>query len=340
MFKRVSDFLSSGKATSAQPKSTAKESFSLGCTGPYCSLEQLMALRWSIKNLNIPKAKRASRPQSGLHHSRFRGRGMEFSEVRMYQPGDDVRSIDWRVTARRQKPHTKLFNEERERPLFIVCDQSQSQFFGSQVTFKSVRAAETAALFSWAALEHNDRVGGIVFSDKGHQEIKPSRNRKSVMRLLNAISKFNQALSISDTREAFQADSIFRFNDALIETIRLAKPGTLLVIISDFRNLDDTSEKLLTKLAKHNELLMLQTLDPIERQLPPPGFYPISNGSETLVIDSQSNEARLNYAHLAEQQQEDLKSLCLRLKAPYIALSTEEAPINTLQRMLLSVRSS
>jgi len=336
MLKRVSDFLSFGKPASTQTQNDPVEVFNTGCTGPYCSLKQLMALRWSVRNLSLPKAKRASRPQSGLHHSRFRGRGMEFSEVRMYQPGDDVRSIDWRVTARRQKPHTKLFNEERERPLLIVCDQSQSQFFGSHLTFKSVRAAETAALFAWAALDHNDRVGGIVFSEKGHQEVKPSRNRKSIMRLLKGISDFNQALNISEP----STETKFQFNDALIETIRLAKPGTLLVIISDFRHINEDTEKLLTKLAKHNELLILRTLDPIEEQLPPPGFYPVSNGNETLVIDSQSEEARQNYANWAKEQQETLTSLSMRLKAPYLEISTQEAPINTLQRLLHSVRSS
>jgi len=336
MLKRVSDFLSSGKVSSTQTQNDPVEVFNTGCTGPYCSLKQLMALRWSVRNLSLPKAKRASRPQSGLHHSRFRGRGMEFSEVRMYQPGDDVRSIDWRVTARRQKPHTKLFNEERERPLLIVCDQSQSQFFGSHLTFKSVRAAETAALFAWAALDHNDRVGGIVFSEKGHQEVKPSRNRKSIMRLLNGISDFNQALNISEP----STEAAFHFNDALVETIRLAKPGTLLVIISDFRHINENTEKLLTKLAKHNELLMLRTLDPIEVQLPPPGFYPVSNGEETLVIDSQSKEARENYARWALKQQEDLTSLCIRLRAPYLEITTQEAPINSLQRLLFSVRNS
>ena len=336
MLKRISDFLSTGKTSSAHFHNNSVETYNTGCTGPYCSLKQLMALRWSVRNLSLPKAKRASRPQSGLHHSRFRGRGMEFSEVRMYQPGDDVRSIDWRVTARRQKPHTKLFNEERERPLFIVCDQSQSQFFGSQLTFKSVRAAETSALFAWAALDHNDRVGGIVFSEKGHQEVKPSRNRKSVMRLLKGISDFNQALNISEPIHK----PAFHLNDALLETIRLVKPGTGLVFISDFRHINEDSEKLLAKLAKHNELLMLQTLDPIEEQLPPPGFYPVSNGTETLVIDSESKDARKNYADWAQAQKDSLSSICVRLKAPFFEVSTQEAPISSLQRLLFSVRNS
>jgi len=338
MLKRISDFFSTAPSAdiSTQTNNSVVDVSQTGCTGPYCSLKQLMGLRWSVKNLSLPKAKRPTRPQAGLHHSKFRGRGMEFSEVRMYQPGDDVRSIDWRVTARRQKPHTKLFNEERERPLLIVCDQSRSQFFGSQVAFKSVRAAETAALFAWAALEHNDRVGGIVFSEQGHQEIKPARNRKSIMRLLKGISDFNQALDISTP----VPEGAFHFNDALIETIRLAKPGTLIVIISDFRHLNEESEKRLTMLSKHNELLLVRTIDPIEQQLPPPGFYPVSDGTETLVIDSQSTATCQNYANWSKQQKENLVRLSIRLKAPFIEVSTHEAPMNSLQRMLFSVRSA
>jgi len=338
MLKKISNFFSTAPSAdlSKQTNNSAIDVSQTTCAGPYCTLKQLMGLRWSVKNLSLPKAKRPSRPQAGLHHSKFRGRGMEFSEVRMYQPGDDVRSIDWRVTARRQKPHTKLFHEERERPLLIVCDQSRSQFFGSQLAFKSVRAAETAALFSWAALEHNDRVGGIVFSEQGHQEIKPSRNRKSIMRLLKGISDFNQALTINSQLP----EDAFQFNDALVETIRLAKPGTLIVIISDFRHLNEECEKRLTMLSKHNELLLVRTIDPIEQQLPPPGFYPVSDGTETLIIDSQSSTTRKNYANWAAQQKENLVSLCIRLKAPYIEVSTHESPINALQRMLFSVRSA
>jgi uncharacterized protein (DUF58 family) len=305
-------------------------------SGPYCSLQHLMELRWAIKNINLPKAKKASRPQSGSHQSRFRGRGMEFSEVRVYQPGDDVRSIDWRVTARRQTPHTKLFNEERERPLLIICDQSQSQFFGSKRAFKSVRAAETAALFAWAALDHNDRVGGIVFSEKGHNEVKPARNRKSTMRLLNYITHFNNRLSINDSVDINSTSSMkaFTFNDALTEAIRLAKPGTMIVLISDFLHIDTDTDKYLSKLAKHNELLMIRTFDPLEEQLPPPGLYPVSNGVETLLINSKSKQTRQNYLNWVNDHKARLTSLSHRVKGRLIEVSTEQEPDVSLQKVL------
>tara|TARA_R110001592_G_scaffold248308_1_gene510595 strand:+ start:70884 stop:71855 length:972 start_codon:yes stop_codon:yes gene_type:complete len=300
----------------------------------YSSLKQLMGLRWTVQAIKLPKTKKISRPQTGSHLSKFRGRGMEFSEVRVYQPGDDVRSIDWRVTARRQTPHTKLFNEERERPLLILCDQSQSQFFGSQHSFKSVRAAEAAALFAWTALKHNDRVGGIVFSDHGHHEIKPARNRKNVMRFLNLINDFNHALSI----DMPSPDTSFKIDDALTECIRLSKPGTLIVIISDFSKLSQQSDKLLSKLAKHSELLMVHTFDPLEYELPTNGIFPVSDGNETLVIDASKKTLKRDFDKLIQQRQYELKRISTRLNAPLIELSTEFPAISSIQSLLFSLQ--
>jgi len=285
------------------------------------------------KKLRLPKARSIARPQTGSHRSRFRGRGMEFSEVRAYQPGDDVRSIDWRVTARRQKPHTKLFNEERERPVFILCDQSRSQFFGSHLSFKSVRAAEAAALFAWTTLEHNDRVGGLVFSEQGHKEIKPARSRKRILAMLNHISEFNRALSI----DMDVPNQPFTFDDALNETIRLVKPGTLIVIVSDFLKMTDETDKLFSKLAQHNELLLARTFDPLEESLPPPGFYPVSNGEETLIINTQSTRNREAYIDWSARQRDRVKQIGVRYKAPIAEVSTHEAPVHTLQSLLISL---
>jgi len=298
--------------------------------GPYCSLEWLMGLRWQANKLSLPKAKRASRPQSGMHHSRFRGRGMEFSEVRHYQPGDDVRSIDWRVTARRQTPHTKLFNEERERPVMLICDQSQSQFFGSQLTFKSVRAAECTALFAWTTLTHNDRVGGIVFSESGHQEIKPARNRKTILRLLNTVCDFNHSLSI----DGHDQDAAFSLDDALTETIRVSRPGTLIVLISDFHQISEDTEKRLARLAQHNELLMIRTFDPLEDQLPLPGHFPVSNGEDTIMIDASTKHTRDAYARWANDHHARLQEISIRCRAHLIDISTHQSPLLALQQVL------
>lgn len=302
--------------------------------GPYTSLRELAKLRWYAKSLKLKKPKVISKPQSGSHLSKFRGRGMEFSEVRVYQPGDDVRSIDWRVTARRQTAHTKLFNEERERPLFILCDQTKSQFFGSKHAFKSVRAAEAASLFAWAALDQNDRVGGIVFSDVGHHEVKPARSRKSVMQYLNLVGQFNQALNIEES----QLEDSFTLDKALIETVRLAKPGTLIVIISDFLHLTKQTEKTLSTLRLHNELLFIRTYDPLEEELPPPGIHPVSNGEQTLLINSNSQQVRQDYKSWAIRHKKQLESISQRYKSLLVDLSTHDDVTLHLQQALRSFR--
>lgn len=300
--------------------------------GAYCSVGDLMRLRWVAKTFALPKAKRISRPQAGSHHSRFRGRGMEFSEVRAYQPGDDVRSIDWRVTARRQKPHTKLFHEERERPVLIICDQSHSQFFGSQRAFKSVRTAEAAALLAWTGLNHSDRIGGIVFSEQGHEEFRPARNRKNILRMLSTIAQFNQSLSV----DYQPPDRPFLLNDALQESGRLVKPGSLVVVISDFLHIDQGTGKQLSKIAQHSDLVLMHASDPLEDELPPPGMYPVSNGQKTLLINTRAQDTRNRYQDWVAQHRAQLRHLASQYRARLIPLSTHQDAVQSLRSLLAS----
>ncbi|HEY6130551.1 MAG TPA: DUF58 domain-containing protein, partial [Halioglobus sp.] len=143
--------------------------------GAYVQLNELIALRFPAQQIKLGRRKRALNSLAGPIKSNFRGRGIDFEEVRSYQPGDDIRTIDWRVTARTGSAHTKLFREERERPVMVVIDQRGSMFFGSTHCFKSVLAAQLASLLAWSALHGGDRVGGLVFNDEGHQEIRPRR---------------------------------------------------------------------------------------------------------------------------------------------------------------------
>lgn len=297
-------------------------------SGPYCELKQLAALKIAAQKLCLPKVQRMSRAQQGLPRSPFRGRGMEFSEVRAYQAGDDVRSIDWRVTARRQSPHTKVFTEERERPVFIVCDQSQNQFFGSTTCFKSVKAAEAAALFAWMALHKSDRAGGLVFSSQQHDEVKPARSQKSILRLLKKISDYNQAL------RAQAEDGQFDLAKALKETQLLIKPGTLLVIISDFSCETSALSAALNRLRLHNDIILIQTTDPLDSALPEAGIYPVSNGQQSALLDTTRSELQQRYQSWASEQQEHLAQLARRYRAPLIKLDTADDSLSKLQCML------
>ena len=132
--------------------------------------------------LEIGTKKRASSLMAGTQRSPFKGRGINFEEVRRYQPGDEIRHMDWRVTARTGEPHLKLFQEERERPVIFVVDFTASMFFGTRVAFKSVIAARVATLLAWAALARGDRVGSLIFSEHGHQDLRPRGGRSGVLR--------------------------------------------------------------------------------------------------------------------------------------------------------------
>lgn len=160
-------------------------------SGAKTNLKQLIDLRYRAGELNLFARHKAQSQLAGNVKTSFRGRGIDFEEIRHYQPGDDIRSIDWRVTARTGEAHTKLYQEERERPVLVVTDQRPSMIFGTQCCFKSVQAAEVASLLCWAALGQNDRVGGLVFNGQQHQEIRPARSKSSVLQLLSAIHKYN-----------------------------------------------------------------------------------------------------------------------------------------------------
>ena len=150
--------------------------------------------------MRLGRRNRALSVLAGPNKSNFRGRGIDFEEVRNYQPGDDIRSIDWRVTARTGTAHTKLFREERERPVLVAVDQRSSMFFGSSHCFKSVLAAQLASLLAWSALDAGDRVGGLVFNDASHREIRPRRSRKTVLALLSQISAVQSHAAPGRTR--------------------------------------------------------------------------------------------------------------------------------------------
>ncbi len=192
--------------------------------GVYVSMDELVALRAEDLELDIRGRKKALAAMAGLHQSTVRGRGIDFDEVRIYQPGDDVRNIDWRVTARTGRTHTKLFREERERPVYLVVDQRQSMFFGSQNAFKSVVAARVAASFAWATRSQGDRVGGFLFNDNEVQQLRPRDGKRGIQNLFRVLLQYNQAL---DARNIQKHSSRQSFISALQGLNQVVRPGSL-----------------------------------------------------------------------------------------------------------------
>ena len=288
--------------------------------GAYVELSDLLALR----HHRAPSQQQASLRrdhQAGSRLSKLRGRGVDFSEVRLYQPGDDVRSIEWRVTARKNKPHTKVFREERERPTLVVIDQSQSLFFGSRVRLKSVAGAEFGASAAWRALAHNDRVGGLILGNERTPVHKPLRSVKAVARLLADLAQQNQALS-RHTRLLNPA----RYRDSLQRIRRLAPNSFRIVLISDFLTSADAWHDLVPNLARHNELTLVRIADPLERALPKAERYSITDGSERWQFHSGNRRLRTAYADQFESRDQALMSLCANHAARFIAVMTDDDP--------------
>jgi len=264
--------------------------------GVYTSFEELVRLSALSQHLRYIKSNVIKQGQSGSHHSKFKGRGMEFAEVRPYQAGDDVRSIDWRVTARRQSPHTKLFQEERERPVMIACDQSASMFFGSRLSMKSVLAARSAALFVWSVLKHNDRVGGIIFNDTRHTTVKPARSRKTALRFLKHLADYNQALNTDLAKSTPLAQQQSALVVCIQELKQVTRPGSLVIIVSDFHKLNDACLRHIQGIAQHNEVVLMHCFDPLEMRVPVGGELPIRHANGTVFIngDSPNTKAALS----------------------------------------------
>jgi uncharacterized protein (DUF58 family) len=296
--------------------------------GAYIELDDLIGARFSAKDLKLQQRRKALSLLAGPNKTNFRGRGIDFEEVRAYQAGDDIRTIDWRVTARSGKVYTKLFQEERERPLLVVTDQRQPMFFGSQACFKSVMACYLGALITWSGLQNGDRVGGLVIGNDRQQEIRPRRNRQSALALMHLMLEFNQAL----TRESDQvASSAQRLEESLIELRRIARPGSAIYIISDFAGFNDGNvSKHLYQLSKHCEITGLFIYDPLEKQLPPPGQYTVTDGSQRSLIHTGGSQTQRRYAQQFEHKLQSLHQQLGKLGIPLIEVATDQAPLKLL----------
>jgi len=301
--------------------------------GAYCDLAELTAARLAADGLTLRHSQRAHSQLFGELRSSLRGRGLEFEEVRAYQAGDDVRNIDWRVTARTGRPFTKLFREERERPSLLVIDQRQPMFFGSRTCFKAKLAAYYGALLAWAALQQGDRIGGLIIGNNERCEIRPRRARKTAMAWLNALYNFNHQLR-RDSQLASSADSLIA---ALADLRRIARPGSAIFIVSDFAGTEqpqarDQVHELLHSLARHCEITALFIFDPLERELPPPALYTVTDGAQRVALDSGENALRARHRETFEQRLQTLQQLFASMAIPLLEASTEQAPLALFMR--------
>ena len=276
------------------------------------NLNELLSYKQQAKRALKLKNCVAKQARAGNYLSKIKGRGMEFSEVRHYQAGDDIRNIDWAVTARTGKAHSKLFQEEKERSVFILLDLSDSMIFGSQFVFKSVQACHLGALLSWQAKQRGDRLGGLIFNQEYVAELKPTGRHLGLMRFLHQSEALCQ-------KEAFKTHSEQQSLFIQLKRIaRLVQTGSQVHLISDFSQLDDECIKILSQIKRHNQVHAWHISDPLERQLP------ANLKHKKVQINSLSGSAffnkktaRLDYKNQALQRHEKIVNTFIQQGVAY-----------------------
>ncbi|MNG65308.1 hypothetical protein D3C76_529400 [compost metagenome] len=296
----------------------------------YASLQQLMALEHRVGALSFVARQPLSSILAGSHASRLRGRGLSFDELRRYQPGDDLRHLDWRASLRLGKPFVRTFTEERDRPTWLLVDQRMNMFFGSQRSFKSVVAAELAAVSAWMALGAGDRVGGLVFDDRQVRQIRPLRSRARVEALCAAVVASNQALSATgpDSENALQLDN------ALRHCIALAGHDALVCIISDFAGVSAQTLQLMRQLNAHNDVIAMQVYDPLALRLPEQGRITVTQGELQVELHVERRQVSRPLGAYLNGRLQEVADLLRRSQVPLLMISTAEEPLLQLQREL------
>jgi len=300
--------------------------------GAWCELDALIAARLDAQRLTLAPRSPALAQQAGVARSPLRGRGLEFEEVRAYQAGDDVRAIDWRVTARSGRPYTKLFREERERPVLLLVDQRQPMFFGSRHCFKSVLATQLGALLAWSAATHGDRVGGLVVGNDTRRDLRPRHTRRALLHWLDTLHDFNHRLQRDSELQGSEGDTL---QAALDELRHIARPGSAIYLISDFSGAEQPGAlRPLQLLARHCDVRALWINDPLERELPPPGRYAVSDGSRRLLLESGDERLRQRHRERFAARRDQLQTALLSMRIPLQAFGTEQPPLPLLQHFI------
>ncbi|SMP42561.1 Protein of unknown function DUF58 [Neorhodopirellula lusitana] len=294
----------------------------------YVNLRGLSLLEHRIGGLSFLPRHPLQSLLSGRHASRIRGRGLNFEEIRNYQPGDDVRTIDWKVTARTRTPHARVFTEERDRPVLLLVDQRIGMFFGTQLYMKSVVAAQIAALSAWRVLDQGDRVGAIVFNDQKAEFIRPQRSRDCVSRVLRTLVDFNTALSASSTAKSNPA----MLGNVFEQAARLASHDFLVIAISDFHGLDEGATRSLQRISQHNDLLAALVHDPSASALPSSERFVVSDGELQMELSGSKTTQRVEA--ITSGRIADVLALQQKLQSPVLPISTGEEVLPQLHRLL------
>ncbi|ASV38886.1 DUF58 domain-containing protein [Pseudomonas sp. NS1(2017)] len=284
----------------------------------YVSLAQLMALQFQARDLSFVARQPQGSILAGNHASRLRGRGLNFDELRRYQPGDDLRHLDWRASLRTGKPVVRTFTEERDRPALIVVDQRMSMFFGSVRSFKSAVAAELGALAAWMVFNAGDRVGGLVFNDQRVDSVAPLRSRKRVEALCSRIVQQNAALTASnpDHEDDGQLDKVLQ------QCLAVAGHDHLICLVSDFAGAGPRTLQLMQQLSAHNDVIALQVYDPLALNVPSRGQLRVTQGQLQVELAVNQRQVRQPLGDFLGGRLKGVANLLRRSQVPLLMIST------------------
>ena len=295
----------------------------------YVSLARLRGLQGAARGLSFLPRQPSASVLNGRHASRLRGRGLNFEEMRDYLPGDDIRSIDWKATARTGTPHVRVFTEERDRPALLVVDQRMSMFYGSVLNLKSVSAAEAAAIAAFRILDAGDRVGGIVFDDEDVIEYVPKRSRRTVYALLESIAERNQALH-ADKAVTPKPGNL---NRVLKSVRRIAHHDHLVLVFSDFDGIDDTTHRQLSGIAAHNDVLLFLVHDPSGWGVESGGRSVVGDGAMQAEIDLRSSATREAVSRTTAARLEKIVEWQSRINLSVLPLSAGEETLPQIRKL-------
>jgi len=274
-----------------------------------------------VRRIEIKTGRLVNETFAGKYLSAFKGRGMEFAQVREYVPGDDIRTIDWNVTARSGKPFVREYQEERELTLVVACDLSGSQFFGSAKRFKREAAAELSAVLSFAALKNNDKVGSLLFTDGVERFIPPRKGHKHALAIVRDLLAFEPERRGTDI-------------GASLDTLnRLLLRRSIVVLVSDFQC--EGFERAFRNTAKKHDLIPVLIEDPRETRIPALGAYLELEDPETgtsVLFEASSNAARAEAAERRRAGRDKLKALFTSAGVEPIEVRTDEPIVDPVIR--------
>ena len=286
-------------------------------SGLSVSLDELLEQKRYVAYLKALTQRLPTTNRAGDVKSAFKGRGVELEEIRSYTFGDDVRDIDWRVTARKEMPFTKLYAEEKDREIYTLVNLSPNMAFGTRKELKSVTAAKVTALLSWLVLENKDRLGCVIFDGKKNYIFKPQNHLGKMLAIFKKISKISQEILYNKT-ENFDS-----FTKSVMLTDKSIKSHATVFIVSDFLDWDETLKKAIAALAKKAKVFIINIFDILEENPPKAGEYMAENNGLRVVFDSDSKAFQKSYKAYFSIKRHDVRHFATKFGCKYIEIRSD-----------------